>query len=119
VFWTQLHRVAAPFGELAWDHARKSMPGAAETELADAVEDLLTRAGQGPGDGDGPGPVLSKRDRRVAASTRAVQPAGQADPGPAPQEIPAGEEPACAEAGQTAVVPMPIFDPFREAEKWR
>ena len=119
VSWTQLHRVAAPFGELAWDHARKSMPGAAETELADAVDDLLTRAGQGPGHGSGPGPVLSKRDRRVAASTRAVQPAGQADPGPAPPEIPAGEEPACGEAGQTAIVPMPIFDPFREAEKWR
>ena len=27
VFWTQLHRVAAPFGELAWDHARKLLPG--------------------------------------------------------------------------------------------
>ena len=119
VFWTQLHRVAAPFGELAWDHARKSMPGATETELADAVEDLLTRAGQGPGDENGPGPVLSKRDRRVAASTRAVQPAGQADPGLAMQEIPAGEEPAGGKAGQTAIVPMPIFDPFREAEKWR
>ena len=37
VFWTQLHRVAAPFGELAWDHARKQMPHASETELADAV----------------------------------------------------------------------------------
>jgi hypothetical protein len=93
VFWTQLHRVAAPFGELAWDHARKSMPGAAETELADAVKDLLTRAGQGPGDGNGPGRVLSKRDRRVAASTRAVQPAGQPDPGPAPQEIPQAGKP--------------------------
>jgi hypothetical protein len=49
VFWTQLHQVAAPFGELAWDHARKLMPAATEVELADAAEDLLTRAGQGPG----------------------------------------------------------------------
>ena len=48
VFLTQLHRVAAPFGEPAWDHARKQMPHASETELADAVEDLLTRAGHGP-----------------------------------------------------------------------
>jgi hypothetical protein len=119
LFWKQLHRVAAPFGELAWDHARKSMPGAAEAELADAVEDLLIRAGQGPGDGNGPGPALSKRDRRVAARTRSVQPAGQAGPRPATQEIPAGEEPAGGEAGQAAVIPMPIFDPFREAEKWR
>ena len=30
VFWTQLHRVAAPFGELAWDHVRKLMPAATE-----------------------------------------------------------------------------------------
>jgi hypothetical protein len=119
LFWKQLHRIAAPFGELAWDHARKSMPGATEAELADAVEDLLTRAGQGPGDGNGPGPALSKRDRRVAARTRSVQPAGQTEPRPAAQEIPAGEEPAAGEAGQAAVVPMPIFDPFREAEKWR
>ncbi len=29
------------------------------------------RAGQGPGDGTGPGPTLSRRDRRVAARTRA------------------------------------------------
>ena len=77
VFWTQLHRVAAPFGELAWDHARKQLPGATESELANAVDDLLTRAGQGPGDGITPGTTLSKRDRRVAARTRAVQPAGQ------------------------------------------
>ena len=27
VFWTQLHRVAAPFGEMAWDHARARQPG--------------------------------------------------------------------------------------------
>lgn len=119
VFWTQLHRVAAPFGELAWDHARKSMPAATEAELADAVDDLLTRARQGPGDGNGPGPALSKRDRRVAARTRAVQPAAQAGPEPAPQEAPAGEEPGDETAGQAAIVPMPIFDPFREAEKWR
>jgi len=108
VFWTQLHRVAAPFGELAWDHARKAMPAATEAELADAVEDLLTRAGQGPGG------APAKRERRVAARTRA---AGPSLPGP-------GDEPAAGEAGSgesdgDAIVPMPIFDPFREAEKWR
>jgi hypothetical protein len=124
VFWTQLHRVAAPFGELAWDHARKLMPAATEAELADAVDDLLTRAGQGPGGGTGPGPALSRRDRQVAARTRAVQPAaqaaqGQAPQGQAPQEAPAGEDAGDETAGQAAIVPMPIFDPFREAEKWR
>jgi hypothetical protein len=116
VFWTQLHRVAAPFGELAWDHARKLMPAATEAELADAVEDLLTRAGQGPDDGNVPASA-GRRDRRVAGRTRAVQPAAQA--GPEPREDPAAGEPGEEESGQAAIVPMPIFDPFREAEKWR
>ena len=122
VFWTQLHRVAAPFGELAWDHARKQLPGATEAELADAVDDLLTRAGQGPGDGPAPGTTLSKRDRRVAGRTTAVQPAGEPEPQPGPQpehDSPADGEPDGATDGQSAIVPMPIFDPFREAEKWR
>ena len=119
VFWTQLHRVAAPFGELAWDHARKLLPAATEAELADAVDDLLTRVGEGPGDSSGPGAALSKRDRRVAARTRAVQPTRQPEPGPEPQEIPAAGEPDDGTAGHAAIVPMPIFDPFREAEKWR
>ncbi len=114
VFWTQLHRVAAPFGELAWDHARKLMPAATEAELADAVEDLLTRAGQGPGDRNEPAPS-GKRDRRVAGRTRAVRPAMPAGPEPEPGGEPAAEEPGSREA----IVPMPIFDPFREAEKWR
>ena len=114
VFWTQLHRVAAPFGELAWDHARKLMPAATEAELADAVEDLLTRAGQGPGDRNEPAPS-GKRDRRVAGRTRAVRPAVPAGPKPEPGGEPAAEEPGSREA----IVPMPIFDPFREAEKWR
>jgi hypothetical protein len=116
VFWTQLHRVAAPFGELAWDHARKLMPAATEAELADAVEDLLTRAGQGPADEMMPA-SSGKRGRRVAGRTRAVRPAVPAEPEP-------GEDPATAGPGDEAgsregIVPMPIFDPFREAEKWR
>ena len=48
LFWKQLHRVAAPFGELAWDHTRRARPEATEEELADAVADLLKRAHHGP-----------------------------------------------------------------------
>jgi putative transposase len=114
VFWTQLHRVAAPFGELAWDHARKLMPAATEAELADAVQDLLTRAGQGPGGRNEPA-LSGKRDRRVAGRTRAAGPAMPVGPEPEPGGEPAAEEPGSREA----IVPMPIFDPFREAEKWR
>ena len=121
VFWTQLHRVAAPFGELAWDHARKRMPHASETELADAVEDLLTRAGQGP---DDPDRQLSTRDRRVAARTAAVR--GSLAPSELPgmaedryePEDEAGDQAGDQTGTGTRIVPMPIFDPFREAEKW-
>ena len=72
VFWTQLHRVAAPFGELAWDHARKLMPAATEAELADAVQDLLTRAGQGPGHGNEPAPSGKRTGGSPAAPCLAV-----------------------------------------------
>jgi Mu transposase, C-terminal len=114
VFWTQLHRVAAPFGELAWDHARRLLPAATEAELADAVEDLLTRAGRGPA---GEPAAAGKRDRRVAGRTRAVRPAVPAEPEPG--EDPAAGEPDGGAGSGEPVVPMPVFDPFREAEKWR
>ena len=90
------------------------MPAATEAELADAVEDLLTRAGQGPGGRNEPAPS-GKRDRQVAGRTRAVRPAMPAGPEPEPGGELAAEEPG----SRDAIVPMPIFDPFREAEKWR
>jgi hypothetical protein len=93
------------------------MPDATEAELADAVEDLLTRAGQGPG--DVPAAAPGKRDRRVAGRTRAVRPAVPAAPEPGPEEEPAAEEPDGEAGSREGIVPMPIFDPFREAEKWR
>ena len=78
VFWTQLHRVAAPFGELAWDHARSGQPGATEEELADAVADLLQRASQGPGD------------------ARPANQRGEADPPRPPRRCPNEVRPATA-----------------------
>jgi hypothetical protein len=115
VFWTQLRRVAAPFGEMAWDHARARQPAATEAELADAVDGLLRRAGTGPG-----GASRAKQDRRsrrVAARTKAAQklPAphqGRAQPSQdeAPARGPDGD-------GLAEVIPMPIFDPFAEADK--
>jgi len=117
LFWRQLHRVAAPFGELAWDHTRRARPGATEEELADAVADLLERAYHGPAGGDGPA-GLNRRDRRVAARTKASPPA-RIQPGPEPAGS-AGGEPGQDGSGQeniATVIPMPIFDPFAEADK--
>ncbi|MEU8250638.1 Mu transposase C-terminal domain-containing protein [Nonomuraea sp. NPDC048916] len=122
LFWKHLHRVAAPFGELAWDHTRRALPGASEEELADAVADLLKRAHRGPADDssrDGPA-KLSRRDRRVAARTKAGSPAARIAPEPpsAGGSIDGGPDQADGpEESIATVIPMPIFDPFTEADK--
>ena len=56
VFWKHLDRVPVPFGELAWDHARRHLVAdgrtATEEQIADAVAALLQprlrTARQGP-----------------------------------------------------------------------
>jgi hypothetical protein len=130
--WTQLHRVAAPFGELAWDHTRRGLPEATEDELADAVSALLTRAQQGPDQPSGGDQSelrpLTTRDRRVAARTKAAPaatvglpaPTGAAGPeDPAPVEDTAVAAPGSDQDDEriARVIPMPIFDPFAEADK--
>jgi hypothetical protein len=118
-FWKHLNRAPVPFGELAWDHARRSLGReATEEEIADAVAALLRRASQGPQDHGKP--AMSKRDRRVAARTRAAsprEPGPAAGPGPRPRQ----PETAAGQAEQSAplakVIPLPIFDPFTEADK--
>jgi hypothetical protein len=121
VFWKQLHRVAAPFGEMAWDHTRRALPEATEEEIADAVADLLKRAHQGPDDSDSIGSAkLSRRDRRVAARTKASPPTTPMPPEPAPVEATADEPDRPSDSlpdGIAKVIPLPIFDPFAEADK--
>jgi hypothetical protein len=121
VFWKHLHRVAAPFGELAWDHTRRGLPAAGEEELADAVADLLKRAHHGPADdGSGSGSApLSRRDRRVAARTKASPPTARVEPEPASADTGAElDQGRDDDTGHMAkVIPMPIFDPFTEADK--
>ena len=118
VFWRHLDRAPLPFGELAWDHARRSLgKDAAEEQIADAVAALLRRANAGPEQQEKP--KMSKRDRRVAARTKAAAPAGDRDqPEPhvreEPEPQPAGEG---ADEPLAKVIPMKIFDPFAEADK--
>ena len=119
VFWKHLDRAPLPFGELAWDHARRSLGReATEEQIADAVAALLRRANAGPGEGK---PKMSKRDRRVAARTKAAALAGDQDrPGP---PVPAETAPPAPDEGESGdeplakVIPMKIFDPFTEADK--
>jgi hypothetical protein len=135
--WKYLDKVPAPFGELAWDHvsARLAEQGHArpsELERALAVDELLGRAYHGPPDGAGletgdePGGSPRKggqrkrsaRDHRVAARTRTDSSRrGEPDGGGwPPPETPAAEG-AEEEEPLAKVIPMPIFDPFAEADK--
>lgn len=112
VYWTQLHRTAAPFGELAWNHVAAQMPTAGEAQIADAVEDLLARAHHGPD--QSAGPALALRDRRVAAHTRATStPSWPAPPAAGP---PAGQEES-EQTPATEVEAFEMFDPYREARR--
>jgi hypothetical protein len=121
-FWRHLDRVPVPFGELAWDHARRHLSeegrAATEQQIADAVAALLTRAYQGPQD---EAPKNSARDRRVAARTKAATPppatpaGGQpcGAPHPPPPDPPAPHE----DQPLATVIPLGIFDAFEEADK--
>jgi len=136
--WKHLRTAPAPFGEQAWNHARQLLAArgndpATEAEIAAAAADLLDRAGQGPGP-DGPASpqqdqaadrTRSPRSRRVAgrtAATAAPQWPRPAD-GDEDSAWPAdGQEEQAAETeSETApaqVIPLPLFDARKEAEKW-
>jgi hypothetical protein len=117
VFWKHLDRAPLPFGELAWDHARRSLGReATEEQIADAVTALLRRAGAGP---EQEKPKMSKRDRRVAARTKATAPAaGPPEPVPdRPAPPPAEEKEGTGDEPLAKVIPMKAFDPFAEADK--
>jgi hypothetical protein len=132
LYWKQLHRIAAPFGEMAWDHTRRGLPGATEEQLADAVADLLKRAHNGPGDpaGQPASAKLTRRDIRVAARTLASPPAvssvselkPSSDKDRADSDATDLADAECPGDGRDdtaigTVIPMPIFDPFAEADK--
>ncbi|MDT0406945.1 integrase, partial [Streptomyces sp. DSM 41635] len=114
-FWKHLNRVPVPLGELAWDHEAGKLPGATEAEIAEAVAALLTRAHAGP---DRPQQgKASKKDRWVAARTRAARPSTPL-PRPAPEPAPADDAAEPAESEELAeVIPLGLFDPLENP--WR
>jgi hypothetical protein len=119
VFWKHLDRAPLPFGELAWDHAARSLGReATEEQIADAVTALLRRANAGPEEEK---QKMSKRDRRVAARTKATVPpvSPQDPPAPVPDEPapPPPDEDGSRDKPLAKVIPMPAFDPFAEADK--
>ena len=113
VFWKHLHRVGVPFGEMAWDHAREQVPDGTEEQIADAAAALLRRAHDGPPEEKEHPAKRSRRDRRVAARTRATT-TGR----PAP-DLPASEPEHDEETDTDVakVIPLGLFDPL--ANPWR
>ncbi|CAM4337814.1 Mu transposase C-terminal domain-containing protein [Nocardia ninae] len=131
VSWTHLRTAPTPFGELAWQHARtvlaqRGHDKATEAEIASSAADLLDRAERGPSGPTTPAQQPSARDRRVTGRTKATNepswprpeaPPPEPDDGicPAPTRtgVDSGDEPAAAK-----VIPLPIFDARKEAERW-
>jgi hypothetical protein len=110
--WTHLPMVTAPFADFTWRHARKLTSQAGlddtnETDVARVLDELLTRAQDGP-----PGDT---RSARVAARTR-VGAAAHRPPAQPSLVEPEPEELTDAEVDE--VVPLPVFDARAEAEKW-
>lgn len=130
--WKHLGSVPQPFGDLAWDHAaadlrREGRCNPTEEEIAGAVAALLIKASQGPADADGPSTRMSKRDRRVAARTRAAaESPGLRPPQPEAPARPDADGPLADDEEAVAgtddepiakVIPLGVFDPFKEADK--
>ena len=129
VFWRHLSSSPAPFGELAWDHARQQLAaegkGSTEEEIAEAAQSLLQRAHQGPERPARRSRKPSARARRVTARTRATTqpawprpdtpiPAGPAaDSGSDAETAPAGTQEKLAD-----VVPLDVFDARQKATRW-
>lgn len=114
--WTQLKTAAVPFGEATWDQARRLLARrgqdpVTEAEIARACAALLDKAGH-PASQDKP----SKKDQRAAARARAAS--GPAWPRPDEPGDPAAAAEENDRGGPVAeVIPLPIFDPFAEADK--
>jgi transposase InsO family protein len=129
VFWRHLHSVPAPFGEMAWDHARKQLREAgrqaAEEDIAAAAAALLETAGRGPARSGKEPAKISRKTRRAAARAKA---AGQPSwPRPGPAAAPAenrgtsddpGAQGAASSTDLADVVPLSIFDAREEARRW-
>ncbi|MFI6779295.1 Mu transposase C-terminal domain-containing protein [Nocardia sp. NPDC050412] len=112
VAWTHLPMVAAPFADFTWRHARRlvteSGRDVTETEIARALDDLLTRAEHGP----------DTTSHKVAARTRATTSTHRK---PTPESATETEQPAPQRQpkSETAeVIAFGVFDADAEAERW-
>lgn len=106
--WTHRSMVTAPFADFTWRHARRMVAesgrDATETEIARALDALLTRAEHGP----------DKTGARIVARTRTAAANRPAPPVAEPAATASPAEPA----GGAEVIPFGVFDADAEAERW-
>lgn len=117
-YWRQLRAAPQPFGRDAWEHGRRIIADRGErvTEqaISEAVDDVLNRAAapdRAPRNGR-----RKRRDARIAARTAATAEARRLplpSSGTAPAPISDEEDDEGAD-----VIPLPVFDPEREAKSW-
>jgi hypothetical protein len=130
VFWRHLRSAPAPFGEMAWDHARRKLSEegrqATEVEITAAAAALLDTVARGPVRAGKP-TANTRKSRRVAARARAAGQPAWPRPGPAapPPENDASPAKPCrqdASAGDgdlaEDVMPLGVFDALQEARRW-
>ncbi|NVI89855.1 Mu transposase C-terminal domain-containing protein [Actinomadura sp. BRA 177] len=119
--WTHRAMVTGPFADFTWNLARRESTARGlndqnEAEVARVLDELLTRAGQGPARDS-----AKRRTERIVARTKVAaathqppsrQPADNVnEPGAADEADDIGESSA-------TVVPFGISDAHAEAEKW-
>ncbi|WP_331758849.1 Mu transposase C-terminal domain-containing protein (plasmid) [Nocardia sp. NBC_01377] len=111
--WTHKPMVSAPFADFTWREARRllaqrGVDDTDETNIARALDDLLTRSENGPvRPNERAGRRAAARGRVAAATHR--PPTSDAEP----------VEPTSIESVEATVIPFGIFDAATEAEKWR
>ncbi len=111
--WTCLPMISAPFADFTWRHARRLTAQAgrddtSETEVARALDELLTRAQAGP--------PADKASARVAARTRVAAAAHRPPPLEAPSAGPGARNEPDEQVAE--VIPLGIFDARAEADRW-
>lgn len=122
--WRHLRTAPMPMGELAWDHARRILAErgsdqVTEEEIAQAAVALLDQAADGPDSPPVAPPDRSRRERKVAARTRATAQPSWPRPAVEPDSpaVPADED-AAGEDELAEVIRLEIFDARKEAQKW-